>query len=164
MLGLKVHRKIESYLKFCKSTALWADAGTGNVNEVNYLWAGLIAEVGEIAELVQKNIRDGKAITKDEVMYELGDVLFYTFLLADLESAFIRDSVLYGSRTSPLITSPIGTLVRLMVTPSVYNVYHAILAVGEHFGLTFDQILDGNVRKLKRRIKNGTIRGSGSHR
>lgn len=48
---------------------------------------GLVGEAGEVAEKVKKNVRDG-FIDVDDLMKELGDVLFYIAALADF---FDRD-------------------------------------------------------------------------
>lgn len=49
---------------------------------VYYLTLGLCGEVGEVAEKVKKNIRDGKIIEYDDIRKELGDVLWYLANLA----------------------------------------------------------------------------------
>lgn len=49
---------------------------------VNYLGLGLTGEAGEVAEKLKKLLRDG-SINKNEVLKELGDVLFYTTALAN---------------------------------------------------------------------------------
>ena len=44
---------------------------------------GLVGEAGEVAEKIKKKIRDNNKITSDEIVKELGDVLFYTTALAN---------------------------------------------------------------------------------
>ena len=44
---------------------------------------GLVGEAGEVAEKIKKKIRDGDKVTSDEIVKELGDVLFYTTALAN---------------------------------------------------------------------------------
>jgi NTP pyrophosphatase (non-canonical NTP hydrolase) len=44
---------------------------------------GLVGEAGEVAEKIKKKIRDGEKVTSDEIIKELGDVLFYTTALAN---------------------------------------------------------------------------------
>ena len=43
---------------------------------------GLGGETGEVLELLKKNVRDGKDINKDDLTKELGDVLYYLFMIA----------------------------------------------------------------------------------
>jgi len=45
---------------------------------------GLVGETGEVAEKIKKLIRDGNKIANEEILKELGDVLFYTTALANL--------------------------------------------------------------------------------
>src|SRR6056300_1220296 len=44
---------------------------------------GLVGEAGEVAEKVKKKIRDNSKISSEEIVKELGDVLFYTTALAN---------------------------------------------------------------------------------
>jgi NTP pyrophosphatase (non-canonical NTP hydrolase) len=44
---------------------------------------GLVGEAGEIAEKVKKQVRDDSAVTKEQMIKELGDVLFYVTALAN---------------------------------------------------------------------------------
>ena len=44
---------------------------------------GLVGEAGEVAEKVKKIIRDKSRFSKDEIIKELGDVVFYVTALAN---------------------------------------------------------------------------------
>ena len=44
---------------------------------------GLVGEAGEIAEKVKKQIRDGKPVSGEDAIKELGDVIFYVVALAN---------------------------------------------------------------------------------
>lgn len=44
---------------------------------------GLVGEAGEVAEKIKKKIRDNAKVSSEEIMKELGDVLFYTTALAN---------------------------------------------------------------------------------
>lgn len=65
------------YQKLAKKTAVYPRIGRNFV----YPTLGLLGEVGEIANKIQKTIRDDKEkITKEkreELFHELGDVLWY---------------------------------------------------------------------------------------
>lgn len=44
---------------------------------------GLVGEAGEVAEKIKKQIRDNTKVSADDIVKELGDVLFYTTALAN---------------------------------------------------------------------------------
>jgi len=44
---------------------------------------GLVGEAGEVAEKVKKMLRDGSRLNQEEIVKELGDVLFYTTAIAN---------------------------------------------------------------------------------
>jgi NTP pyrophosphatase (non-canonical NTP hydrolase) len=44
---------------------------------------GLVGEAGEVAEKIKKQIRDNTKVSQDDIIKELGDVLFYTTALAN---------------------------------------------------------------------------------
>lgn len=51
---------------------------------------GLVGEAGEVAEKIKKKIRDNNKITSDEIVKELGDVLFYTTALANYYNGSLK--------------------------------------------------------------------------
>lgn len=53
--------------------------------QVEYYMHGLVSEVGEIAALLKREIRDNEEITIDKICLELGDALWY---LSALTSAY----------------------------------------------------------------------------
>jgi len=52
---------------------------------------GLVGETGEVAEKIKKLIRDGTKVAHEEILKELGDVLFYTTALANLYGRGLQD-------------------------------------------------------------------------
>lgn len=44
---------------------------------------GLVGEAGEVAEKIKKKIRDRNKVSSEEIVKELGDVLFYVTALAN---------------------------------------------------------------------------------
>lgn len=73
---------IQKYLDFIESTRDYAGDSYADKEERLY---GLIAEVGELAALKQKKIRDGKFNMGDYVS-ELGDVLYYILALINFHT------------------------------------------------------------------------------
>ena len=51
---------------------------------------GLVGEAGEVSEKVKKLFRDKSKFTDEEVLKELGDVLFYTTALANIFGGSLR--------------------------------------------------------------------------
>lgn len=45
---------------------------------------GLVGEAGEVAEKMKKLVRDSSRFTNEEIMKELGDVVFYATALANI--------------------------------------------------------------------------------
>lgn len=52
---------------------------------------GLVGEAGEVAEKIKKLIRDSNRFANEEILHELGDVLFYTTALANLYGRGLQD-------------------------------------------------------------------------
>ena len=44
---------------------------------------GLVGEAGEVAEKIKKLLRDGKLLSSEEIVKELGDVVFYATSIAN---------------------------------------------------------------------------------
>ena len=69
------------------NTAIYPQVGTGSQTALTYLFLKLNGEAGEAAEKFAKIIRDkgGKGTLEDreEILKELGDVLWYVAMLAD---------------------------------------------------------------------------------
>jgi NTP pyrophosphatase (non-canonical NTP hydrolase) len=78
----------EEYLKKIEGFDLLGDGSTTNAGEPAYVAKilGLVGEAGEVAEKYKKVIRDKEGIIgkedKDLIIKELGDVLWYTAMLA----------------------------------------------------------------------------------
>ena len=77
----EIKESLEQYYNFVQSNLYG-----GSLKEA--LKFGLIAEIGEFAELYQKHLRDGVPLNREEVLLELGDIYFYAF--ANLAEGFMR--------------------------------------------------------------------------
>ena len=51
---------------------------------------GLVGEAGEVSEKIKKLFRDKNKFNDDEVLKELGDVLFYTVALSNIFNGNLR--------------------------------------------------------------------------
>lgn len=69
------------------NTAIYPEVGTGSLTALSYLFLKLNGEAGEAGEKFAKLIRDkggrGDLNDREEVLKELGDVLWYVAMLAD---------------------------------------------------------------------------------
>lgn len=52
---------------------------------------GLVGEAGEVAEKLKKSFRDNAVLDKEDMMKELGDVLFYVAALANLYGGTLQE-------------------------------------------------------------------------
>lgn len=50
---------------------------------IYYLPLGIAGEAGEICEKIKKHIREGKELDKNDLKFELGDLLWYISVLAN---------------------------------------------------------------------------------
>ncbi len=64
----------DEYQLESRQTAVYPDAGKQNII---YPLLGLVGETGEVVEKIKKHIRDGTSLNKDDLRYELGDILWY---------------------------------------------------------------------------------------
>ncbi len=69
--------ELNHYQRESRKTALYPNVGSNTI----YPTLGLVGEAGEVADKVKKVLRDKKGIfdkySKDEIKFELGDVLWY---------------------------------------------------------------------------------------
>lgn len=70
---------IDEYQALAERTARDAD---GSLPAVEYLGLGLCGEAGEVADLIKKFSRHGKAFDATRLADELGDVLWYIAILS----------------------------------------------------------------------------------
>jgi NTP pyrophosphatase (non-canonical NTP hydrolase) len=77
------------------NTAIYPEVGTGSLAALSYLFLKLNGEAGEAGEKFAKILRDkggkGTLEDRDEVLKELGDVLWYVAMLADELNASLED-------------------------------------------------------------------------
>ena len=67
-----------SYQKQASQTTVY-----NKVDLVIYPALGLLSEAGEVAEKIKKMLRDSTKVTPDDIIKELGDVVFYATALAN---------------------------------------------------------------------------------
>lgn len=125
---------------------------------------GLVAEVGEVAALFQKSLRDSVPVDVDRLVLELGDVLWYAAACATLQ----RDELWVARRQQPWVRAEdvapgaLGAVLAYAQHPSQVAAWVRDLAVAH--GRTLDEVQTRNLDKLGRRAATGTIGGSGEDR
>ena len=157
------------YKQFCETTY----ACPPGTNREEYLQLLLIEELGEVASLFAKAMRDGslhffddgkfgeykriygpKAVNREALIKELGDVMWCAAMLEDAEN--IEDwfdwpqflDTPYGIEGWSVHTSPL----------------EAACSMCQHYGFTPEEVALANVEKLKGRVQRGTLHGNGDER
>jgi NTP pyrophosphatase (non-canonical NTP hydrolase) len=69
---------LNEYQELAYATAIYPDTAA-----ITYPALGLAGEAGEVCNKVKKHIRDGRPLDREELMAELGDVLWYVAVLAE---------------------------------------------------------------------------------
>ena len=88
-----VKTELDGYRDFCRTTAIYPDAGKGNLPELMYLGLG-IGEGGEIQGKIKKAYRDGMpSAFAAGIAHELGDLLWYIMRLADVLGFTLEDII-----------------------------------------------------------------------
>ena len=144
------------------------DFALDSARNVEYLSLGLWGEVGELASLVAKSIRDETELDKTAVAKELGDVMWFiasSAMFADAGDSFAllanNADVYPGSYSAPEATSDfIGTIIDFNL-PEALNV---AAELAHSVGYTLDEVLEMNLAKLQSRRYRGKITGSGDDR
>jgi NTP pyrophosphatase (non-canonical NTP hydrolase) len=78
--------EFKEYQKKARETAVY---DTGDV--VGYLFTGLVSEVGEVAALYERRMRDKEPLDDYKLKHELGDILWYVTILAEDEGIDLED-------------------------------------------------------------------------
>lgn len=81
MADEKLDLTLDDYQALALTT--WKRTPGDQVDDLAYLALGLNGEAGEVAEHIKKRLRHGKEIDRDAIKKELGDLLWYTAVMAD---------------------------------------------------------------------------------
>lgn len=129
----------------------WTAPLRGTPEGVAYLQLGLLSELGEVAAVLKRMLRDGTAldVAQDRFDDELGDVLWYDAVLR-----WERDQGVYH----PTKTGMDGWYWSVMIG--------AVCAAARQMGLDVDRGRSRarNIAKLASRAERGVIQGSGGER
>ena len=139
-----------------------------SARNVEYLSLGLWGEVGELASLVAKSIRDETELDKTAVAKELGDVMWFTAssaMFMDAEEDFtslLKDAeVADNART---LVEEAEAILDATIRTDFVDLFDSIASLAYALGYTLDEVLEMNIAKLQSRRDRGKITGSGDDR
>ena len=139
-----------------------------SARNVEYLSLGLWGEVGELASLVAKSIRDETELDKTAVAKELGDVMWFTAssaMFMDAEEDFtslLKDAEsIDNART---LVEEAEAVLDATIRTDFVDLFDSIASLAHELGYTLDEVLEMNLAKLQSRRDRGKITGSGDDR
>ena len=121
---------------------------------------GLLAEIGELAAIYQKSVRDGVPVDRDRVRAELGDVLWYVAACATLSDLKMSDLGMHAPQPGLSMLQ----LVQAATWHSLTTLPGLVAEIAGRHGLGLAEVMEANVDKLARRAATSTIGGSGEDR
>lgn len=171
---------IQEYQKWTRTTAFLLD---DKDKRIDYILLGLASEVGELAYLFRDH--KNREIDAYYLVNEMGDVLWYLSRIMDENGLSFYDSK-WLSKEMP--KKPLDYLLQSIVyymgeilavykrkiresvfdvdklVENIYNCLYFLKNLADYFGFFLEDIADVNYLKINKRIKNGTIHGSGDDR
>lgn len=146
-----------------------------SANNEDYLTLGLIAEVGEAAGKLAKQIRDGEFDEKAFIK-ELGDILWFVANLADFYdterdgvfSKILAQKKCFDYRPYPEEGRSLSKQMEAMCCDiwegNYLDLIYSIAFIAAQFGYTLEQVAEINLAKLRSRANRGVIQGNGDER
>ena len=139
-----------------------------SARNVKYLSLGLWGEVGELASMFAKSIRDETELDKTAVAKELGDVMWFIassamFMDAGDDFTTLLHDAEVGDNDRTLIEEAEAVLDATIRTDFV-DLFDSIASLAHGLGYTLDEVLEMNLAKLQSRRDRGKITGSGDDR
>lgn len=156
---------IDQYIQWTDSTAVYPKE-----REQEYLRLGLLSEVGEVAGVLKRRVRDGET-SQSKLLAEMGDLLWYLARLyrdagtwKEAQRVEANDITnLHGSDQHA--QSDTTTLVEMAALSdgSIGTVTRYLRLLRRH-NFTLDEIIQSNTEKLEGRKQRNTIHGAGDER
>lgn len=141
----------DEYVKWTDKTAIYPDAGLGTERARQYVTLGLLSELGEVAGVLKRRLRDGtpEEEFRQQLKAELGDVAWYLARarregLQDAEPSLLQQCVLSAA-----------------LEPGSLDEFQFLVAGND---VDFREVLTLNVSKLESRQRRGTLKGAGDDR
>lgn len=126
----------------------WTGSLPGTPAGLEYLRLGLVSEVGEVAGVLKRILRDGwpMDVWRPKLVLELGDVAWYKAVLSKEQRHLfgvdaIRVELLFG-----------------------HGIWEAARDRMAEAGITWEEVFDAVIAKLRDRQARGVIQGEGDNR
>lgn len=160
----EVHPKvsIEAYIQWTDSTAVYPKE-----REQEYLRLGLLSEVGEVAGVLKRRVRDGE-IAPEKLLAEMGDLLWYLARLHRDKQTWSEAASQLGANGTTAETHPLADTQMLVQIAALeggpVSTVVRFLHLLQRHNLSLEQIIENNSAKLEGRKQRNTIHGAGDHR
>ena len=170
------------YADFVKTTDLYKKDASYNCTVL----IGLVSELGEYCDHIKKYLRgDYDTLDKHLLVKELGDILWYATsyynsrmgdrekerpVVTSIPHPSFDDNVEARVLTSELVVCVMELIKQSMEMDdeefsTAWNDIHGAISDNAKFlGYTYEDVLRINYEKLSKRLKDGTIKGSGDNR
>ena len=142
------------YRQFCETTY----CAPAHVDREEYLRLLLIEEVGEVASLFAKSMRDGHEVDRGRLEKELGDVMWAAVMFAPIGRVDMTRWPLASTCEKML-----NGIYQVVAYPPPL-VFHHVCELCVQCGFDPEQVALANVEKLKSRQARGVLHGSGDER
>lgn len=139
-----------------------------------YLLLGYLSELGEVASVVKRAMRDNKGMIDDrDLDLELGDLLWYAVVMFCQSKAKLKDKQpqLFHPAEIPEPATWSGQISFGQIVQGIATLAHkpeaalaSALGLIKYFGRDFGIVCNTNIDKLAKRAAAGTIKGKGDHR
>lgn len=144
------------------------DFALPSARNVEYLSLGLWGEVGELASLVAKSIRDETELDNTVVAKELGDIVWFVassamFMDAGDDFTTLLHDAEVSDNARTLVEEAEAVLYATIRTDFL-DLFDSIATLAHGLGYTLDEVLEMNLAKLQSRRDRGKITGSGDDR
>ena len=146
-------------------------------------WAPILEELGEIARLFHRALRDGKAIEREALTKELGDLCWYLakevrrtksemlykktewaepgYFQSDYDYLYVVGEIL------PRLAENVSYIASGQddwPSTSLPAAFYLVARLAAEWGISMAEIFEANIAKIKARKASGTIHGDGDYR
>jgi NTP pyrophosphatase (non-canonical NTP hydrolase) len=156
---------IGEYIRWTDTTAIYPKE-----REQEYLRLGLLSEVGEVAGVLKRRVRDGE-VAPEKLLAEIGDLLWYLARLHRNPEIWSEAAKLDTNSNGNIrkvddeSLGDIDTLVQIAaLADGPLHTVSRFLRLLQRHNLTLDEVIVSNTAKLEGRKQRNTIHGAGDER